>query len=85
MEKYQEKHPKCKLEILSQEELSAKKLSIPIRKKVIPATPQDQQEFKVQIEELLSMKLIRKSNSEWSSPAFMVRNHSEIKRGKPTA
>ena len=44
---------------------------------------EDKEEFQIQIQELLNQKLIRRSNSPHSSPAFMVRNHSEIKRGKP--
>ena len=39
-------------------------------------------DFKIQINELMQMNLIRESKSPYSSPAFMVRKHSEIKRGK---
>lgn len=42
----------------------------------------DHEEFETQIDELVKLKLIKRSTSPWSSPAFMVRNHSEIKRGK---
>ena len=45
-------------------------------------TEEDKIEFKTQIKEILSLKLIRQSNSPHSSPAFMVRNHAEIKREK---
>ena len=44
--------------------------------------PEDQNEFKIQTNELLNLKLIRQSNSPHSSPAFMVRKHAEIARGK---
>ena len=39
-------------------------------------------EFKTQIEELLQLKVIRRSTSRHKSPAFIVNNHSEQKRGK---
>ena len=45
-------------------------------------THQDIQEFNKQIKELLDKGLIRNSNSPHTSPAFMVRNHVEEKRGK---
>lgn len=62
--------------------MKEKKISIPIRVKPIPASPVDLEEFEKQIAELIKLKLIRTSSSPWSSPAFMVRNHAEIKRGK---
>ena len=40
------------------------------------------EDFKIQINELIQLNLIRESKSPHSSPAFMVRKHSEIKRGK---
>ena len=40
------------------------------------------EDFKIQINELMQMNLIRESKSPHSSPTFMVRKHSEIKRGK---
>ena len=43
---------------------------------------EDIQEFDKQINELLQAKLIQPSISPHSSPAFMVRNHAEVKRGK---
>ena len=43
---------------------------------------EDIEDFKIQINELIQMNLIRESKSSHSSPAFMVRKHSEIKRGK---
>ena len=49
-----------------------------IRVRQMVYTYQDILEFDEQIKELLKKKLIRSSNS----PAFMVRNHSEEKRGK---
>ena len=53
-----------------------------IRVKQMVYTYKDQQEFKEQIDELLKKGLIRESKSPHSSPAFMVRNHAEEKRGK---
>ena len=43
---------------------------------------EDKIEFEKQIKELLDLKLIRPSKSPHSSPAFMIRNHAEVKRGK---
>ena len=43
---------------------------------------EDIEDSKFQINELIQMKLIRESKSSHSSSAFMVRKHSEIKRGK---
>lgn len=45
-------------------------------------TRQDIDEFDIQIKELLNKKLIKETTSSHSSLASMVRNHSEIKRGK---
>ena len=45
-------------------------------------THQDIQEFNKQIKELLDKGLIRNSKSSHTSPAFMVRNHVEEKKGK---
>jgi len=53
-----------------------------VKGKLIPCTPFDEQEIKKQIEELLKMNLIEPSVSHYSSSAFLVRNHSEIVRGK---
>nr|UCJ01189.1 putative reverse transcriptase [Strawberry vein banding virus] len=53
-----------------------------IKCKPMQYSPQDREEFKTQIEELLKLGIIRPSKSPHSSPAFMVRNHAEIKRGK---
>ena len=39
-------------------------------------------EFQQQLNELLNLKLIRPSKSSHSSPAFIVRNRSEVKRNK---
>ena len=43
---------------------------------------EDIEDFKIQINELIQMNLIRESKSPHSNPAFMVRKHSEIKREK---
>ncbi|GJU77147.1 hypothetical protein Tco_1274217 [Tanacetum coccineum] len=53
-----------------------------IRVKPMRYNPEDQKEFQSQIEELLDSKLIRPSHSPHSSPAFLVRKHAEIVRGK---
>ena len=45
-------------------------------------THQDVQEFDKQIKELLDKGLIRNSKSPHTSPALVVRNHAEEKRGK---
>lgn len=44
-------------------------------------TYNDTEEFKKEIEDLKRKGLIRDSESPHSSPAFMVRNHVEVKRG----
>lgn len=62
--------------------LTLKDPSIIIRVKPMLYNEDDKIEFKIQIKELLNLKLIRMSKSPHSSPAFMVRNHAEIKRGK---
>ena len=43
---------------------------------------EDIEDFKIQINELIQMKLIRESKSPLSSPSFMVRKHNEIKKEK---
>ena len=48
----------------------------------IQSTPQDIEEFKMHIEELLKLGAIRESRSPHRSTVFIVRNHSEIVRGK---
>ncbi|UML14526.1 polymerase [Viola yellow mottle virus] len=72
---YKEGQPKCVL-FLKNTRME------PIRVKPIPLTPVDSKEMERQINELLNSGLIRVTSSPWSSPAFLVRNHSEIKRGK---
>jgi len=58
-----------------------------VRVKPIRYNQQDELEFKVQLKELEDRQLAFKSSEEnespHSSPAFMVNNHSEQKRGKP--
>ena len=41
---------------------------------------EDIEDFKIQINELIQMNLVRKSKNPHSSLAFMGRKHSEIKR-----
>jgi hypothetical protein len=48
----------------------------------IEYTTKDIKDFKMHIEELLKLKAIRESRSPHRSAAFIVRNHSEIVRGK---
>jgi len=53
-----------------------------IQVKQMVYTHQNIQEFDKQIKELLDKGLIRNSKSPHTSPIFMVRNHTEEKRGK---
>lgn len=53
-----------------------------IRNRPIRYSPTDQKELEIQIKELLTLGLIKESKSPHSSPAFLVRNHNETKRGK---
>ena len=53
-----------------------------VRSRPIRYSPTDQQELEIQIKELLDLGLIQESKSPHSSPAFLVRKHNEIKRGK---
>lgn len=50
--------------------------------KLIPCTPSDEQEVRKKIDELLKLRLIEPSTSHYSCSTFLVRNHSEIVRGK---
>jgi hypothetical protein len=53
-----------------------------IKTSPVECTPKDIEDFKMHIEELLKLKAIRESRSSHRSIAFIVRNHSEIVRGK---
>ena len=53
-----------------------------IRVRPMMYSQEDIEDFKIQINELIQLNLIRKSKSRHSSPTFMVRKHSKIKRGK---
>ena len=53
-----------------------------IRVRPMIYSQEDIEDFKIQINELMQMNLIRESKSPHSSPTFMVRKHSEIKMGK---
>lgn len=53
-----------------------------MKEKAMRYSPMDRQEFSVQIAELLRMKVIRPSNSPFQSPAFLVNNEAEKRRGK---
>ena len=62
----------CKLEMIYLDKV--------IRVRPMIYSQEDIEDFKIQINELIQMNLIRESKSPHSSPAFMVRKHSEIKR-----
>jgi hypothetical protein len=64
----------CKLNIIN--------LDYIIKTSPIECTPNDIEDFKMYIEELLKLKAIRESRSPNRSATFIVRNHSEIVRGK---
>ena len=64
----------CKLEMIDPDKV--------IRVRPMIYSQEDIEDFKIQINELIQLHLIRESKSPHSSPAFMVRKHSEIKRGK---
>ena len=53
-----------------------------IRVRPMIYSQEDIEDFKIQINELIQLDLIRESKRPHSSSAFMVRKHSEIKRGK---
>lgn len=53
-----------------------------VRVKPMKYSPQDREEFSKQIKELLEMKLIKESKSPHMSPAFLVENEAERRRGK---
>ena len=61
-------HPRAKIELIENRI---------IRLKLMMYTEEDREEFKIQIKELLDLKLIRTSNSPHNSPAFMVRKRSK--------
>ena len=64
----------CKLEIINPE--------YTIKTTSIEATNEDLKDFEIQIKELLELGIIRRSTSRHRSTTFIVRNHSEIVRGK---
>lgn len=74
LEKWNTDKIKAKIELIN--------LDTIVRVKPMKYSVEDQKEFKDQIKELLEAKLIRLRKSPHSSPTFMVRKHSEIKRGK---
>ena len=57
-------------------------LDMTIKTQDLAYSLEDRQEFQMHIEELSQLKAIRKSTSRHRSPAFIVNNHSEQKRGK---
>ena len=74
LEKWNTDKVKAKIELINSGTI--------VRVKPMKYSVDDQKEFKDQIKKLLEAKLIRPSKSPHSSPTFMVRKHSEIKRGK---
>ena len=64
----------CKLEMIDPDKI------IIIRPMIY--SQEDIEDFKIQINESMQMNLIRESKSPHNSLTFMVRKHSEIKRGK---
>jgi hypothetical protein len=64
----------CKLNIINPDYI--------IKTRPIEYTQKDVEDFKMHIEELLMLKAIRESRSPHRSATFIVRNHSEIVRGK---
>ncbi|XP_059629145.1 uncharacterized protein LOC132271707 [Cornus florida] len=62
--------------------LQLKNRNVVIRVKPMIYLRRDIDEFDAQLQELLEKKLIERTKSPHSSPAFLVRNHSEVKRGK---
>ena len=71
-----EKHKtKVKIELINPESI--------VKAKAIQLTEKDSEDMRINhIDELLKLELIEISNSKHSSPAFIVNNHGEIKRGK---
>jgi hypothetical protein len=53
-----------------------------IKTTYMPSNLVDKQEFEQQIKELLNLKVIRPSKSRHRLAVFIVRKHSELKRGK---
>lgn len=53
-----------------------------VKVKPMVYSPQDRQEFTKQISELLELKLIEASNPPFMSPAFLVENEAERRRGQ---
>ena len=64
----------CKLEMIDHDQV--------IRVRPIIYSQEDIKDFKIQINELMQINLIRESKNPHNSPVFMVRKHSQIKRGK---
>jgi hypothetical protein len=62
--------------------LNIRNLDYVIKACPIECTPKDIENFMMHIEELLKLRAIRESRSLHRSAAFIVRNHSEIMRGK---
>ena len=64
----------CKLEILN--------LEYKIKTTNIEATPKEKEDFKMHINDLLKLKVIRKLDSPHRSAAFIVNNHLDQVREK---
>lgn len=57
-------------------------MKAPSRVNYIAMSVDDRKAVQMEIKELLSKKLIRKSSSNWACVAFYVEKHSEVVRGK---
>jgi len=53
-----------------------------IRAKSMRYSFREQEVFKTQLEKLVKLKIIRNSESPYSSPIIIARNHAKIIRGK---
>ena len=64
----------CKLEMIDPDKVIRVRTMIYSQKYI--------KDFKIQMNQLMQLNIIRESKSPHNSPAYMVRKHSEIKRGK---
>ena len=71
---WEKKKIHCKLEMIDPNKI--------IRVRPMIYSQEDIEDFKIQIAELIQMKLLREIRSSYNSPAFTVRKHNEIKKGK---
>ena len=62
--------------------LKIKNLDYKIKTAKLEATEKDREDYNTHINDLLKLKVIRRSNSPHRSAAFLVNKHSEQKRKK---